>query len=66
MKFSVKGFFSKCDQIRRKLTLNAKPLLCSGSILGPIIFNIVLSDLLLIVTDSKFASYADGNTISQK
>ena len=34
-----------------------------GSILGPIIFNIFLSDLFLVVKDTDFASYADDNTI---
>ena len=30
-----------------------------GSILGPILFNICLSDLFLMVKDTDFASYAD-------
>ena len=34
-----------------------------GSILGPIIFNIFLSDLFLVVKDTDFASCADDNTI---
>ena len=34
-----------------------------GSILGPILFNIFLSDLFLIVQNIDFASYADDNTI---
>ena len=34
-----------------------------GSILGPILFNIFLSDLFLIVQNTDFASYADDNTI---
>ena len=29
--------------------------------MGPILFNIFLSDLLLVVKDVKFASYADDN-----
>ena len=33
------------------------------SILGPILFNIFLSDLFLIVDDVDVANYADGNTI---
>ena len=36
-----------------------------GSILGPILFNIFLSDLFLVVKDVNFASYADDNTIYQ-
>ena len=34
-----------------------------GSILGPILFNIFLSDLFLVIKDTDFASYADDNTI---
>ena len=34
-----------------------------GSILGPILFNIFLSDLFLVLKDIDFASYADNNTI---
>ena len=34
-----------------------------GSILGPIVFNISLSDLFLIVNDIDIANYADDNTI---
>ena len=34
-----------------------------GSTLGPVFFNIFLSDLLLIIKDTEFASYADDNTI---
>ena len=34
-----------------------------GSTLGPVFFNIFLSDLLLIIKDTDFASYADDNTI---
>ena len=34
-----------------------------GSILGPILFSIFLSDLLLVISDTDFSSYADGNTI---
>ena len=34
-----------------------------GSLLGPILFNIFLSDLFLIVQNTDFASYADDNTI---
>ena len=33
------------------------------SILGPILFNIFLSDLFLVVQNVDFASYADDNTI---
>ena len=34
-----------------------------GSILGPILFNIFLSDLFLVVQNIDFAVYADDNTI---
>ena len=34
-----------------------------GSILGPLLFNIFLSDLFLIVKDGNIASYADDNTL---
>ena len=33
-----------------------------GSILGPLLFNIFLVDLLFILNDVDIASYADGNT----
>ena len=34
-----------------------------GSILGPILFNIFLSDLFLIAKDVTIKSYADDNTL---
>ena len=34
-----------------------------GSIFGPILFNIFLSDLFLIVDDVDIANYADDNTV---
>ena len=34
-----------------------------GSILGPILFNIFLSDLFLVISNTDFSSYADDNTI---
>ena len=34
-----------------------------GSILGLTLFNIFLSDLLLIIKDTNFANYVDDNTI---
>ena len=34
-----------------------------GSILGPILFNIFLSDLYFMISDTDFSSYADDNTI---
>ena len=36
-----------------------------GSMLGPILFIIFINDLLLVVKDVNFASYADDNTIYQ-
>ena len=33
-----------------------------GSILGPLLFNIFLSDLLLVMENINIASYADDNT----
>ena len=36
-----------------------------GSILRPILFNILISDLFLVIKDVDFASYADDNTIYQ-
>ena len=36
-----------------------------GSILGPISFNIFVSDLFLVVKDVNFASYVDDNIIYQ-
>ena len=34
-----------------------------GSILGPILFNIFLSDLFFVLKDTDFTSYADDSTI---
>ena len=34
-----------------------------GSILGPLLFNVFLSDLFIIVKDANIASYADENTL---
>ena len=34
-----------------------------GSILGPNLFNVFLSDLFLVINDIDFSSYADDNTI---
>ena len=34
-----------------------------GSVLGPILFNIFLSDLFLVISNTDFCSYADDNTI---
>ena len=33
-----------------------------GSILGPLLFNVFLADLLFAVNDISIVSYADGNT----
>ena len=32
-----------------------------GSILGPLLFNIFISDLFIILEETDFASYADDN-----
>ena len=34
-----------------------------GSILGPILFNIFLSDLFLVISDTDFSSYTNDNAI---
>ena len=34
-----------------------------GSVLGPILFNIFLSDLFLVMKETEFTSYADDNTL---
>ena len=33
-----------------------------GSILCPLLFNVFVSDLVLVLSDVEFASYADDNT----
>ena len=35
-----------------------------GSILGPLLFNIFLSDLFLLISDTDIVNYADDNTPS--
>ena len=35
-----------------------------GSILGPILFNIFIIDLLFFIKDSKICNFADDNTLS--
>ena len=35
-----------------------------GSILGPILFNIFINDLLLWISNSELLTFADDNTIS--
>ena len=34
-----------------------------GSVLAPILFNIFLSDFFLVMKETEFTSYADGNTL---
>ena len=34
-----------------------------GSVLGPILFNIFLSDFFLVMKETEFTSYADDNTL---
>ena len=53
-------FWMENDQFNSWLDIVAGVL--QGSILGPLLFNIFLSDIFLFCNDTDFASYADDNT----
>ena len=61
---SLKKFKTKKSKINDSYSSWEEVLfgVLQGSILGPILFNIFLSNLFIIIKDTNFASYADDNT----
>ena len=61
---SLKKFKTKKSEINDSYSSWEEVLfgVLQGSILGPILFNIFLSNLFIIIKDTDFASYPDDNT----